>query len=1130
MKTVLLRFTGLFLFISLSVVSFAQQLDFAHVISASLGDEATGVVTDNSGNVYVVGRFSGTVDFDFGSGIGNLTSNGSTDIFIAKYSSNGNYLWAHAIGGTDLDGAYNVKVDNANNVIVCGYFRGPNVDFNPGAGTLLLSSNGDAGTNSGFGGDAFLAKFTNSGGLLWAFNVGGDYSHDAFCDIDVDANNNIYTGGFFNVTSTFSTIDLDPGAGVYSINGASNGNGAVAKYTSAGNFVWGFTFGDYGIAGSLVSIKVDPNDTTFVFTGHMVSTNKDFDPGPGAYNLTTFYSDIVFAKFSLNKKLMWAMNIDGGSAQYYQDFGFNVVMDNNHNSFLSGFFGGPLADFNPIGAFPYYVGSNGLRDNFIAKYDKNGELVWHNQFGSAGEETNLSSDLKNNTLLVTGTFSNTIDLDPAASSSFVTSQGGTDIFIASYDTNGNFNCGFSVGGTNDETSYEIANNGTTSLFTTGYYLSNPIDLDPSVTSTNTPNVGGTDAYLARYSFPSDATNYNYAYQGDTICPGGIPTLTITTNPASTGMLTVNYQVGANSYTANNVVSGVPFPLSGTFTSSTQVIVNDISYSATLGCNTSVNPVNDTIDIKVLPSMNLQINASPLTVCAGDTVILSANGATSYSWSGGITNGTPFVPGITTQYTVTATDANGCSKSATYLMNVYPLPSLTAIAAPAVVCTGATTTLTGGGATSYSWTGGVTNGVPFPPTSAGTYTVTGSDANGCSNTASVTISLIPSPTVTANVNPPVVCEGNNAIFTGGGASSYTWTGGVNDGIPFTPAATSTYTVTGTSANGCTKTASITVNVSPAPLINATATPSAVCPGKSVILLASGGTNIVWTGGITNGVSFVPSASTTYTVTATGINGCTTTANVPVTVYPSPIISILPSNPLLCLGDSLQLTASGATTYFWSPQGSLSSATSSSPLAYPTSNTNYTITGIDANGCSAISNLFLQVIEEPKLTITQTGQLECGNKIVQLIASGADNYAWSPAAVLSTPFANSTQATLDSASWIYVVGTRGTCVVTDSIQVAMYNNAASAIFIPTAFSPNGDGKNDCFRTRSTARFSDYYLTIYNRWGQKVFESKSADDCWEGTIDSGPAMMGTYYYFLQAETACGKIVRKGDITLIR
>jgi hypothetical protein len=247
-----------------------------------------------------------------------------------------------------------------------------------------------------------------------------------------------------------------------------------------------------------------------------------------------------------------------------------------------------------------------------------------------------------------------------------------------------------------------------------------------------------------------------------------------------------------------------------------------------------------------------------------------------------------------------------------------LPTVTANASGTTVCAGNSVTLTGGGATTYTWSGGVTNVVSFVPTATTTYTVTGTDINGCSNTATQTITVDTLPTVTANATSTSVCAGNSVTLTGGGATNYTWSSGVTDGVSFVPTATTTYTVTGTNAVGCTNTATKTIIVNTLPTVTANASAAIVCLGNSVILSGGGASFYIWTGGVSDAVSFIPLTNSTYTVTGTDLNGCTNSANTTITVNPTPTVIAQSGNQTVGLGSNIQISVSSSlssATYQW-----------------------------------------------------------------------------------------------------------------------------------------------------------------------------------------------------------------------
>ncbi len=472
------------------------------------------------------------------------------------------------------------------------------------------------------------------------------------------------------------------------------------------------------------------------------------------------------------------------------------------------------------------------------------------------------------------------------------------------------------------------------------------------------------------------------------------TVTITVNPAPTvgtsaapsatvcsgSAVTLN-GTGAASYTwSGGVTDGISFvpPSTTTYT----VTGTDVN-----GCtNTS------TVLVTVNPLPTVGATATPGTVvCNGSSVTLNGTGATSYTWSGGVTDGVAFVPPSTTTYVVNGTDASGCTNTATITITVNPNPTVSSTASPSgPVCSGTMVTLSGNGATTYTWSGGITDGVAFSATSTQTYTVTGTDGNGCTGTATATVTVNPAPTVTANASPgTTVCNGSPVTLTGGGAITYTWTGGVTDGLAFVPAATQTYTVTGTDGIGCSSTATITVVVGTSPSISSTAAPATtVCSGTAVTLNGTGGVSYTWSGGVTDGVAFIPASTQTYTVTGTDAVGCTNTATTTITVNPAPTITtgVSPS-ATVCAGTMVTLNGFGGSSYAWS-----GGVTDGVPFA-ASATTTYTITGTDMNGCTGTNTITVTVNPSPNINAVQSpAGPHCAGSTVALNGIGGISYTW------------------------------------------------------------------------------------------------------------------------------------------
>lgn len=488
----------------------------------------------------------------------------------------------------------------------------------------------------------------------------------------------------------------------------------------------------------------------------------------------------------------------------------------------------------------------------------------------------------------------------------------------------------------------------------------------TVTGTNSSGCNGTATVLIVVN-PVP----NLAITGQSIiCNGSSSTLNVT---------------GANSYTWSTSSNNSSISVSPT--SNTTYTV-----SGTNGFNCVNSSVITVTVLNTSPAVTG--SATSPTICLGGSTTLFGAGATTYSWSGGVTNGVPFSPGISGIYTVTGYNACGSGTNVITII-VNSLPNITANASNTAVCIGSTAMLSGGGGVSYSWTGGVTNGNTFFPSTTSTYTVTGTDANGCQNTASKMIVVNPLPGITANVTNSVVCLGNTTILFGGGGVSYTWTGGVTDGSSFAPSATSNYVVTGTDANGCQNTASKTVTVINVPAMTVSASSSAVCQGNSTSLLASGAISYTWTNGVTNGVSFVPGATNTYTVFGTNTCG-TTTAAITVTVYALPSVTANASSTVACVGTPITLFGSGATTYNWT------GGITNNVAFLPSSSNSYTVTGTDSHGCQNTAVKSLTVYSLPAVTASATSSAFCRGGSTTLNGGGAITYTWTNGITNNSPF--------------------------------------------------------------------------------------------------------------------------------
>ena len=487
-------------------------------------------------------------------------------------------------------------------------------------------------------------------------------------------------------------------------------------------------------------------------------------------------------------------------------------------------------------------------------------------------------------------------------------------------------------------------------------------------------------------------------------------------------------------------------------------------------------------------------------------------------------------------------------TATKSITVNSLPTITATSTPAsgAICIGANATLNGGGATSYTWTGGITNGTAFAPTTTTTYTVTGTDANGCVNTASKTITVNSLPIVTATSTPAsgAICIGSNATLNGGGATSYTWTGGVTNGTAFAPTTTTTYTVTGTDANGCANTATKSITVNSLPNLTIT-NPTAVCSPNTIDLTASavttGSTASLVYGYFTNaaattalGTASAVATSGTYYIKGTDGNSCSSISPVVATINPLPTVTFVASKSKICLGESLTLTGAGATTYAWD------NGVTNGTLFSPTTTKVYTITGTDANGCVNVASVSIPVNTLPTISqITASAyQLMVGSDLI--LNNSASNglppysYIWNnsdPMVAGINGFLNPTLTGI-KVGFVdvkyYVIDANGCRSLTSNLFNVEIIPALMRFEIPNAFIPTDMYMDNKFlRAAYNASVKHVnYFRVFNRMGKLVYEIQNADPSaikWDGTFNN--VMQESDGYMWIAE-----ITGLGDITFER
>jgi len=455
-------------------------------------DIGNSIAVDASGNVYTTGWFTGTVDFDPGAGIFNLTSAGLQDIFISKLDGSGNFVWAKRMGsGTDDDLGYSIAIDlsGSGDVHTTGYFQGT-VDFDPGVGTFNI-------TAAGFYGDIFISRLDNSGNFVWAKAMGGT-SNDFGYSIALDpaGSGDIYTTGLFQ-----ETVDFDPGAGVFNLTSAGLLDIFISKLNSSGNFVWAKAWGGTS-NDECNSIALDPAGSGNVYSTGYFRVTADFDPGVGVFNLTSAGDDDIFiSKLDSSGNFVWAKRM--GGLDYDRGYSIAIDLAGSGDVYSTGYFEGTV-DFDP-GAGTFNLTSAGWNDIFISKLNSSGNFIWANQIGGTFGDFGYSIDIDvSGNVFTVGTFQGTADFDPGVGVFNLTSAGDNDIFISKLDGSGNFVWAKSMGGTGNELFSSIT------LDASGYLYMGGVFFSPTISfgSTTLTNAGDGDIFIAKLDTLSNPTGNN----------------------------------------------------------------------------------------------------------------------------------------------------------------------------------------------------------------------------------------------------------------------------------------------------------------------------------------------------------------------------------------------------------------------------------------------------------------------------------------------------------------------------------------------------------------------------------------------------------------------------------------------
>ena len=650
--------------------------------------------------------------------------------------------------------------------------------------------------------------------------------------------------------------------------------------------------------------------------------------------------------------------------------------------------------------------------------------------------------------------------------------------------------------------------------------SNPITA--SGANTYTWNTGATTASINLY--PNVTTSY--------IVIGGVSTCTsqavfkVKVAQSPTVSIASNNSVICSGKTISLTASGATNYVWNTGAATANINVSPTittSYSVIGSMGTCTNQAIATITVNPSPATVITGN---MPICSGQNISLLANGANSYKWNTGQTTaGINVSPNLTTTYTVIGT-VGSCTDQAVATVSVTATPTVS-INGNLNACSGHQNILTANGATNYVWNDGETTAsINANQTTTTSYTVMGSIGT-CTGQAIATVTVNASPVVSVTGNT-LICMGQNTTLTASGAISYNWnTGATTASIVVSPTINAIYTVIGKNGT-CSDAASIAVSTSNTSLTGN----NIICQGKSTTLTASGASSYLWnTGATTASVVLNPLVTTTYTVVGT-TGTCTTQAVETILVNSVPVTTIT-GNTVICSGQSTTLTASGASTYVWS-----TGATTYSITVHPKTNTSYYVIGTTGT-CTYQTIDSIHVNPSPTAHFTfNPNPATIVDPLIYFTNQSLNYTAWcwnfgdgsaedsidiNPTHYYNTEVGNSYQASLT------LINQNG---CKDVITVLLVIQPEFTFYIPNAFTPNKDTRNDLF-TGSGIGITSYEIWIFDRWGACVFSSNDISKGWDGTLKnkSEPAKEDIYVWKVEVADL-QKTVHEytGTVTLIK
>lgn len=913
---------------------------------------------DDSGNVYVIGSFgSGSKGSScYLTGVSAaLQQVGYTDGLVAKYDSTGKLIWHRVLGSERDDNIRFMVSDGKGNLFIQISF-GDTTTLD----TVKIPALGE-----------YLIKVNRKGRVLWAKEpIFGDHPV-------MGSDGNIYTDhSFYGVNPTFRSITL-PSAATYSP--------LMASFDSLSNLRWIKAFPG----------KVSSNNNSYF--GNILYSERTDQLYISGFARDTL--DFGIGKAKPNSLYLMKASAKTGDITFLDTIntavrGSSIFLGSNDEVYGNMQLRGPGYAGNgkiTLDKYSFATLGNYSKDRILFEYDMgcSGKslFVQGSTFVCQGDSVSLQAKGGHRLKWYVG---NTL-LDSTKRAIKVLPKGSTTYTVEFVDTVSN--C--TIRKTHTVGNYAVP------VLLMDSVSARCADADSVVLQASSSIAGGTGVF-------SGIGVYDSIFRPDSAFPG-VHTLTYTytdahqcvyrTTATARVLALPRVQlvgkgalcIGQSTNLVARGASTYKWTWLGGSSSQDSITVNPLSNTVYYlhGTDTHSCAASDSLAITVNSLPNI-VASRDTVICATDSATLRVTGGTIHTWLFGnqVRNSIRVSPKSKTAYIVIGYDNNGCMEDDTIIVSVNALPNVT-VTANTSICQGDTIELEATGAKNYAWTPGshTLSKISVHPSTNTRYTVTGTDQNKCSNTDSVLVTVKTVPTLSAG-RDTFICEGKSIGLSGTGASSYVWKPGnvAGKSITVQPKTTTGYQLTGTGSNGCKAIDSVTITVYKYPLVEVSKD-TAICPGDSAHIKASGANLHIWTNGnIAQDYIFVnPSVKTSYRVIGSSF-GCNDTATVTVDILALPNIKA-GTDVAICPKESIDLRATGGLSYIWQP-GNFKGGTYT---VSPTQQSTYVVTGTDANGCLNSDTVLVNLHTLPIVLIAGDSVI-CERDTATLTATGAKDYNW------------------------------------------------------------------------------------------------------------------------------------------